>query len=288
MAGSFRQGLHRIIGYSTHSNNRFYSSRRLQDRVAIITGASSGLGRAIALRYASEGAKVVCSDLRPDAIEDEVSTHTLISQNGGRSKFVETDVGSEESVQTLIDLSTQEFGKVDIMVNNAGIAAEAENPTPIYETSADTFHSTIRVNSFGVFLGCKYAGMQMMKQEPYANGDRGWIINIASVLGLVGKSGTICYSSAKGSVVNMTRTAALDYAPLGIHVNAIAPGFTDTPMISSMAANADVKAQIDAVHPLKGLGKPGDFEGPAVFLASDDASWITGAILPVEGGYLAQ
>jgi NAD(P)-dependent dehydrogenase (short-subunit alcohol dehydrogenase family) len=110
------------------------------------------------------------------------------------------------------------------MVNNAGIAAEAHDPLPIYESPSERYHATMKVNSFGVFLGCKYAGIQMMKQEPYPNGDRGWIINIASVLGLVGKAGAISYSSAKGSVVNMTRTAALDYAPFRIHVNAIAPG----------------------------------------------------------------
>jgi NAD(P)-dependent dehydrogenase (short-subunit alcohol dehydrogenase family) len=114
--------------------------------------------------------------------------------------------------------------KSSSMVNNAGIAVEAQHPLPIYESPSDRFHSTMRVNSLGVFLGCKYAGIQMMKQDPYPSGGRGWIINIASVLGLVGKSGTISYTSAKGSVVNMTRTAALDYAPFRIHVNAIAPG----------------------------------------------------------------
>jgi NAD(P)-dependent dehydrogenase (short-subunit alcohol dehydrogenase family) len=117
------------------------------------------------------------------------------------------------------------------MVNNAGIAAEAQHPLPIYQSPSDRFHSTMRVNSFGVFLGCKYAGIQMMRQNSYPNGDRGWIINIASVLGVVGKAGVIAYSSAKGSVVNMTRTAALDYAPHGIHVNAIAPGCESKPAV---------------------------------------------------------
>jgi NAD(P)-dependent dehydrogenase (short-subunit alcohol dehydrogenase family) len=112
------------------------------------------------------------------------------------------------------------------MVNNAGIAAEAHQPLPIYESPSERYHSTMRVNSFGVYLGCKHAGIQMMKQDAHRNGDRGWIVNIASVLGLVGKSGVIAYSSAKGSVVNMTRTAALDYAPFRIRVNAIAPGCT--------------------------------------------------------------
>lgn len=110
------------------------------------------------------------------------------------------------------------------MVNNAAIAPEAQNPTPIYETALSVFDSTMLVNARGVFLGCKYAGTQMMQQEPHPSGNRGWIINIASVLGLVGKSGTIAYSGAKGAVVNMTRTVALDYAGQRIHVNAIAPG----------------------------------------------------------------
>jgi NAD(P)-dependent dehydrogenase (short-subunit alcohol dehydrogenase family) len=226
------------------SHLRFYSSGRLQNRVAIVTGSSSGLGRAIALRYASEGAHIVCADLGPEITKvgsDETATHTLIKERGGQGIFTNTDVSDENDVQALVQAAVQEYGRVDMydhgvnetrclltpdfsIVNNAGIAVEAQQPLPIYSSPSDRFHSTMRVNSLGVFLGCKYAGMQMMKQEPYSNGNRGWIINIASVLGLVGKTGVIAYSSAKGSVVNMTRTAALDYAPFGIRVNAIAPG----------------------------------------------------------------
>ncbi|KAF2429398.1 NAD(P)-binding protein [Tothia fuscella] len=271
-----------------HNNSRFYSHRRLEHRVAIITGSSSGIGRGIALRYAAEGALVVCADLGSGTSKSSEATHDLITRNGGRSIFASTDVSDENNVQAMIQSALIEFGKIDIMVNNAGIAIEAHQPLPIYDSPSERYHSTMRVNSFGVYLGCKYAGIQMMKQDPYPNGDRGWIINIASVLGAVGKSGAIAYSSAKGSVVNMTRTAALDYAPFGIHVNAIAPGFTDSPMISAMAQNSEARGQIEARQPLKGLGNPDDIAGPAVFLASDDASWITGVCIAADGGFLAQ
>ncbi|SLM37851.1 gluconate 5-dehydrogenase [Lasallia pustulata] len=263
---------------------------RLRNKVAIITGASSGLGRAITLAYAREGAHVVCADLQPTAKEDikdeaHKATHHVVQQNGGKSIFVRCDVGDSEDVKNLVEAAVKEYGRLDIMVNNAGIALES---SLIHETADETFDKTIRVNARSVFLGCKYATGQMLKQEPHVNGDRGWIINTASVMGLVGFPGIASYCASKGAVVQLTRQVALDYAPHRIHCNALCPGFTQTAMIATLTSQQDVKAQLDAAHPFRGLGEPEDIAKAAVFLASDDASWITGVPLAIDGGYTAR
>ena len=174
------------------------------------------------------------------------------------------------------------------MVNNAGIATENTGARPIYETPDEIFDLTMKINSRGVFLGCKYAGLQMVKQDPHPSGDRGWIINMASVMGLVGLAGLVSYATSKGSVVEMTRVAALDYAPHRIHCNAICPGFTRTAMIKPTTDYGPAEAALTKAHPFRGLGEPEDIAKAAVFLASDDASWITGVPLPIDGGYTCQ
>lgn len=269
------------------------ASQRLLDKITIITGATSGLGRAIALAYAAHGAAVVCADLQPVAevhVEegDAKATHEVILESGGKSIFVECDVRDSQSVQSLISRTVEVYGRLDIMVNNAGIGLEIRNSLPIHETPDSTFDTTMSVNSRGVFLGCKYAAQQMITQNPYPSGDRGWIINIASVLGLVGLRGTVSYAASKGSVVQMTRTVALDLAPLRIHCNVLCPGFAKTAMLKPLTDVEATEARLGARHPFKGLGEPEDIAKAAVFLASDDASWITGVALPVDGGYSAQ
>ncbi|KAI9871562.1 MAG: hypothetical protein M1830_002751, partial [Pleopsidium flavum] len=155
-------------------------------------------------------------------------------------------------------------------------------------TADETFDKTIRVNARSVFLGCKYVTAQMLKQEVHSSGDRGWIINTASILGLVGFPGCASYSAAKGAVVQLTRQVAIDYAAHRIHCNAICPGFTQTAMIASMTNDENTKEKLWAAHPFRGLGEPEDIAKAAVFLASEDASWITGVPLPVDGGFTAQ
>lgn len=269
------------------------SSQRLLDKTAIITGASSGLGRAIALAYATHGAAVVCADLRPVAEVhvkegDTKATHEVILESGGKSLFVECDVRDSQSVQRLIARAVEVYGRLDIMVNNAGIGLEVPLLLPVHETPDSTFDTTMSVNSRGVFLGCKYAAQQMITQNPYPSGDRGWIINVASVAGVVGLGGTVSYSASKGSVVQITRTVALDLASWRIHCNVLCPGFTKTAMIKPLTDVEATQARLGAMHPFKGLGEPEDIAKAALFLASDDASWVSGAALPVDGGYTAQ
>ncbi|CAG8974525.1 hypothetical protein HYALB_00005795 [Hymenoscyphus albidus] len=287
---------------------------RLNNKVSIVTGSSSGLGRAIALEYSKEGAFVVCADLRPNARpeipeESVINTHDLINQTKGRAIFVTVDVGIAEQVEALVKAAVWEFGRVDMyhsstqtpipelmsafrLVNNAGVSLEAgKPPARIHETSEDVWDLTMKVNAKSVFLGCKYAIAQMLQQGPHSSGDRGWIINMSSVYGLVGGTFTCSYAASKGAVSNLTRQIAVDYGEAKIHCNAICPGYTKTAIFVNTINTSDSSHAHDtlqAQHPLKGIGQVEDIVGAAVFLASPDASWITGVCLPVDGGFTAR
>ncbi|KAL4877984.1 hypothetical protein BJY04DRAFT_209555 [Aspergillus karnatakaensis] len=269
------------------------STLRLKDEVAIVTGASSGLGRAICLRYAREGAKLVCADFSEKARseipeETEVSTHDLIVKEGGEAIFVHTDVGNAQEMEYLVVAAVNKFGRVDIMVNNAGISIEARSPAVCHLTDEETWDTTMRVNVKSVFLGCKYATAQMLKQEPHPSGDRGWIINMSSVKGIVAGLYSPSYCASKGAVCNLTRQVALDYAPFRIHCNALCPGYTETAILKETTTHMASVDDLQRRHPFKGLGKPDDIARMAVVLASEDANWVTGVLLPVDGGYTAR
>ncbi|KAH7027222.1 uncharacterized protein B0I36DRAFT_432545 [Microdochium trichocladiopsis] len=276
------------------------TTQRLLSKVAIITGSSSGLGRSIALAYSREGAHVVCADLRPDArvqVAAEAgaaNTDELIRQTGGRAIFVKTDVSSAAEIEQLVQAAVKEFGRVDILVNNAGISLEAGRPPMrIHEVPEDVWDTTIAINVKSVFLATKAVVTQMLRQEPHASSTgggqhRGWIINLASIYGLVGGRHNISYAASKAAVVNMTRQVALDYAPDKIHCNAICPGFVKTAIYAQTVENLSNEEIVTSLHPWGTVGAPQDIAGAAVFLASDEAGWITGAALPVDGGYTAQ
>ncbi|KAJ5737928.1 NAD(P)-binding protein [Penicillium malachiteum] len=266
-------------------------SQRLQDKVAIVTGASSGLGRAIAIRYAQEGAKVVCADLTPTARsqeEAEITTHDLITRDGGDSIFIETDVGDAAQMESLIKAAVAQYGRLDILVNNAGISIEARLPAVLHLTDEATWDTTMRVNVKSVFLGCKYALAQMLAQEPHSSGDRGWIINISSIMGIIAGPENPSYCASKGAVSQLTRQIALDYAPHKIHSNAICPGYTQPAIFKETTTNLTPWDDLNRRHPLKGPGMPDDIARMAVVFASEDASWVTGVCLPVDGGYTAR
>ncbi|KAL4892227.1 NAD(P)-binding protein [Aspergillus ambiguus] len=266
---------------------------RLQNKVALITGSSSGLGRSIATRYALEGAKVVCADLTPNARsqvpeELEITTHDAITKSGGQAIFVKTDVGNAKDVERAILATAAEFGRLDILVNNAGVALEARHPAKIHETDESVWDTTMQVNAKSVFLGCKYGIAQMLKQEPHSCGDRGWIINIASIFGLVAGLHNPSYCASKAAVSNLTRQVALEYASDRIHVNALCPGYTKTAIFQETTTYMISLADLERRHPFKGPGLPDDIARMAVVLASDDASWMTGTCVPVDGGYTAR
>ncbi|KAL6864639.1 NAD(P)-binding protein [Trichoderma novae-zelandiae] len=267
--------------------------QRLLNKVCIVTGSSSGLGRAISLAYAREGAFLACVDLRPDArqeIEAERVTDTdaSIRQKGGRAVYIKADVSVSVEVEEMVKATVAEYGRIDVLVNNAGISIEAgKKALRIHETPEHWWDLTMAVNSKSVFLASKYVVAQMLSQDKLASGDRGWIVNLSSIYGLVGGKEIPCYAASKGAVTNLTKQIAIDYAKDGIHCNAICPGYTATAIFANTTQIHDAE-DIGQRHPLYGVGMPNDITGAAVFLASNEAHWITGAILPVDGGYTAQ
>ena len=268
---------------------------RLQDKVAIVTGASSGIGRAIALRYSEEGAQVVCADITEKARaegpaeEGSINTHDLITKQGGKATYVKVDVTVPEQVENVVKKAVEWGGRLDIMVNNAGGAPEGGAPAAIWEADFDRWQKTIALNTSSVFLGMKYGMAQMMKQEPHASGDRGWVINTASILGLVASSHAPAYCASKGAVVNLTRSGALAGGPHRIHVNAICPGYVQSALTAPIFTQPDLVESIKKLHPFgQRFGEPEDLSRVAVFLASDDARWVNGCPLTVDGGYTAQ
>jgi NAD(P)-dependent dehydrogenase (short-subunit alcohol dehydrogenase family) len=287
---------------------------RLHGRTALITGSSSGLGAAIAIAYAREEANVCCVDLFPaprnpvnaqtgkadeihNRLPDVKPTHSYLQEAfGAHAVFVRADITRAEDVEAAIQRCVDEFGRLDIMVNNAGISIESTHlrPTKIHETSEEDFDKTMAINAKGIFLGCKYAIRQMLKQDPLPNQSTddtsppsgGWIINTASVQGLVPYYGTPSYCASKGSAVMLTKQVALDYAENRIHCNALCPGFLQTSMTQNLKSQPEVLEEISSKHPFGGMGKVEDVARIAVVLASDDVKWMTGIPVPVDGGYL--
>jgi len=255
---------------------------RLKDRVAIVTGASSGIGRGICLEFARAGARVVVADVREEPKrgvyhEQDVTTTTAqeIHKIGGQAQFVQTDVADEAAVRGLISATVDAFGAIDIIVSNAGVYIPADSQ----QLSVSDWDRLMGVNLRGVFLLTKF-GIPLLSQSK-----AGRIINIASVHAFAGGGGP-AYPPAKAAVVNLTKDTAVEVADRSITVNAICPGYIETSM-----QDYQTPEQIEAARqltPLPRFGRPEDIGRACTFLASDDAAWITGAALPVDGGYLAR
>jgi NAD(P)-dependent dehydrogenase (short-subunit alcohol dehydrogenase family) len=267
---------------------------KLQNRVAVVTGASSGIGRAIALTFAKQGASVVCSDIRKSANADgyepdlDVDTDDLIMRQGGKAHFVACDVTQSKQVRELVTAAVEKFGRLDVMVNNAGVAFDFAT---VVEEREQDFDITMAVNVKGVWLGCKYAIEQFLKQEPVtmANGAqvRGRVINMASIAGLVGLEQQPAYCASKAAVVGLTKEVGVDFAKHHINVNAICPGFLATSMVRSCLEDDATSKRLHGLTPWPRLGTVDDVSKAALFLASDDAEWMTGSMLSVDGGFVA-
>lgn len=266
--------------------------KRLEGKVAVVTGASSGNGRAIALTFAREGAKVICSDIQKSARKGgydesiDIDTDDLIRQEGGEAEYLSADVTKAKDVQALVDLAVSTYGRLDIMVNNAGVFTGLNG---IVEESEEDFDFTMAVNTKGVWLGCKSAITQMLEQHVDGSaGSKGKIINIASIGGLVGLAQEPAYCTSKGAVVNLTKQLALDYAPERINVNAICPGFLETAMVRPFLEDDALNKGLHDLSPWPHLGTAQDVANAALFLASDESRWVTGSSLVVDGGFTAR
>jgi NAD(P)-dependent dehydrogenase (short-subunit alcohol dehydrogenase family) len=242
----------------------------------LITGGSSGIGRAVALAWAREGAKVVVSDVDRGGGEETVGQ---VRTAGGEAIFIAADVGKPEECEALVRGAVEKFGRLDIACNNAGIGGP-QAPTADYPL--DGWAQVIGINLSGVFYGMKYQLPAMLK-----NGG-GAIINMASILGAVGFSGAPAYAAAKHGVVGLTQTAALEYSAQGVRINAVGPGFIHTPMISALEDNKAVNDMLVAAHPIGRLGRAEEVAELVLWLSSDKASFVTGAYYPVDGGYIAR
>ncbi|KAF2172544.1 hypothetical protein M409DRAFT_35571 [Zasmidium cellare ATCC 36951] len=264
------------------------SHGRIPGRIALVTGASSGLGRAISLRFAAEGAKICCVDLY-DRPRNKTNATTGKADDFNNRIEGESTVEDITTPTKLIHIGVKKYGRLDILANNAGISVESTHAVPhgIHELSESDWDKTMAINVKGVFLGCKYGIRQMLKQDPLpGRKDLGWIVNTASVQGLVAYHNTPAYTASKGAVAQLTKQVALDYAANRIHCNAIAPGFLRTIMTQNLQNDPDKFAEINKAHPFGGMGSPGDVAKAALFLVSDDVAWITGVNLPVDGGYM--
>jgi len=240
-------------------------------KVALVTGAGSGIGRAIAQHFAQEGVKVVVADCSKEGGEQTVD---LIRNAGGEASFIKIDVSNEGDVQKMVQYCLDNYGSLNFAVNNAGTNGPIG---PLIDVKVEDYDQVIAVNMRSVFLGLKYEVRQMLQQGG------GVIVNTASIGGLIGTPGLIPYTASKHGVIGLTRTCALEYAKNNIRINAICPGLVETPLTD----HPEIKQQLRATIPMDRFGTTDEIAAMVVFLCSDAAAFITGAVIPVDGGTTA-
>ena len=247
---------------------------RISDKVAIITGAASGIGRTTAILFAKEGGKVVVADKNEVGGNETVD---LIRSDGGQAIFDYVNVTSATDIQGMVKTTINTYGKLNILVNTAGIATRL----PVVDLSEEDWDRNIDVNLKSIYLSSKYAIPRMIE-----NGG-GSIVNIASIYGIVGGRIRAAYAASKGGVVNLTRSMALDYALHKIRVNCVCPGFVNTPLLKNILKNKEEYQALADLHPMGRLGDMLEIALGVLYLASDESSFVTGIALPIDGGYTA-
>ena len=252
---------------------------RLENKVAVITGGASGMGRSTVMRFLAEGAAVVVADFNSETGEETIAEAN--SKGFDRVSFIKTDVASEADNEAMIAKAIDDFGRIDIVFNNAGVGGAIG---PLTETTEESWDYTMDVLAKGVFFGMKHAAIAMRRQ-----GDGGSIINTASIAGLSGDAGPMVYSAGKAAVVSLTKSAAVELAPDKIRVNAICPGFIATPLAASgdRGGVAATQERFANAQPWPEFGDGDHIAGTALFLASDDARFVTGEHIVVDGGLTA-
>ena len=247
---------------------------RLKDKVAIITGAASGIGKATAILFAEHGAKIVVADIDENGANQTVN---IIHATGGEAIYVHTDVTIADNTEQMVQVPVKTYGKLDILFNNAGIAMRL----PVGELPEADWHRCLGVNLTGVYLCAKAVIPEMQK-----NGG-GSIINMSSIYGIVGGDVRAAYVASKGGVTNLTRGMALDYAADNIRVNCICPGFVETPLVAGVVKTPEEYRNLADKHPMRRLAQPEEIAYGALYLASDESAFVTGIALPIDGGYTA-
>lgn len=243
-------------------------------KVAIVTGGSSGIGRATCILYAKHGAKVVVSDIDEGGGKETVK---MITDNGGDAIWIHADVSNPSDCENLVKRTVDHYGRLDIACNNAGIGGDQ---APVADMSIENWEKVISVNLSSVFYCMKYQVHAMLQTGG------GSIVNISSILGSVGFAAAPAYVAAKHGMVGLTKTAAIDYGKQGIRVNAVGPAFIDTPLLSGLDEN--LMSMLTSLHPIGRIGKPEEVAELIIWLSSDKASFATGGYYPIDGAYLAQ
>jgi len=245
---------------------------KFEGKTVIVTGAGRGIGEAYALGFARERANVVVVDVVAFRAE---STAKKVEEAGGKSLVQAMDVSKKKDVDAMAEKTVERFGRIDALVNNAGVLFQE----PFLTSTEEQYYKIYDVNVKGLFLCAQAVARQMIKQK------KGKIINVSSIAAIVGQANLSLYSSSKGAVLSLTRAMALELAPHNIQVNAILPGTTETPMAADALANPETRAQLTSGIPLGRLGKPEDHVGAVLYFASEESNWCTGQTLIVDGGY---
>jgi NAD(P)-dependent dehydrogenase (short-subunit alcohol dehydrogenase family) len=252
---------------------------RLAGKVALITGAGGGQGRAASIMFAREGASVVAADLNAEGGRETVK---MVREAGGRAEFIATDVARAAQVEAAVKSALSNYGALHIIYNNAAVLHRKDGPVTTLDE--EIWHQVLDVNLKGVFLGCKYAVPALIE----AGG--GSIINTSSLAGLLGVGNVHAYTAAKGGVISLTRAVAIAYAKDKVRCNVICPGAVDTPMMAHVlhSENKRLREGFERSHPIGRVGTPEDIAPMALYLASDESSWVTGSVFTIDGGNSAQ